>query len=264
MSCQQPTARIVIMAGIAFAMILPAAAGAGPSNPLPGVRTEIQLSLCTPPHELERALDLHRRGAARETWLFDDAALTLYRRGLRIRLRMDAALSELTLKVANQDCAQLHADLLPPGQGKCEYDMHGTTIAGAVSLDKRVSTDAARGLLAGRLQLSEALSAAQIRYLRDVAGAWPLPADLQALGPQWVTTLRAHGKPFDVAVSKIPTGETYVEISRKVAPADAPRLRAELVDELTRAGVSICTDQSAQAADKLRAMRRQAGGVQAR
>jgi hypothetical protein len=238
------------------AAILPDARASGRSSAALQPRTEIQLSLCTAPHQLERTLDLHRHGASVQTWLFEDASLTLFQSGLRIRLRMARGSSELTLKVADQDCAHLPSGLVPPAQGKCEYDMHGTTIAGAVSLSSSLGPDAARSLLAGRQQLSEALSTAQIRYLREVAHAWPLPADLRALGPQRVTNWRADGRPFEVAVSKIPTGETYVEISRKVAPEDAQRLRAALVDELTRAGVSICADQSAQAVNKLRAMQR--------
>ena len=84
---------------------------------------------------------------------------------------------------------------VPPREGKCEYDMHGTTIIGAVSLTRAIGPSATRDQLAGHLPLAEAMSAAQIRYVRDVVGAWPLPIGTKALGPQRVVSYRSKGKP---------------------------------------------------------------------
>jgi len=249
-------AGVAVLASLAFAATSPDAAGAGHSGASPVARTEIQIGLCMPPDRIATALDLHPVGAAVEVWLFDDAALTLFERGLRLRLRFAKASYELTLKVADQDCARLAAGLVPPGEGKCEYDMHGATATGAVSLNRSVSPSVARSLSAGRLPPAEALSAAQTRYLREGVGTWPLPANIRPLGPQTVVSYRARDKPYVVDVSQVPSGETFVEITRKVPPADAARLRMALLDELNRAGVAICADQSAQAANKLRALTR--------
>jgi hypothetical protein len=248
-------ARLMVCACLTFTSISPDVVGARPSGAPPPVQTEVQIGLCGPPDQITRALKLHPR-ASRDEWLFDDAALTLFERGLRFRLRVANGSSELTLKVAKQDCAQLAPSLVPSGEGKCEYDLHGTSIAGAVSLNRSVSANATRDLLAGGLPLAEALSAAQIRYLRDVVGAWPLPAGIRALGPLRVVSYGAKDKPFGVEVSQPPSGGTYVEISRKVSTLDAMPIRDALVDELARAGVAICADQSAQTLDKLRALQR--------
>jgi len=249
-------ASIMALALLAFAATAPEATGAEQSSASVAARTEIQISLCMPPDQIVRALHLHPRSAPLEVWLFDDAALTLYERGLRFRLRVAKGRSELTLKLANQDCAHLSPGLLPPGEGKCEYDMHGTVITGAVSLTRTIGPNATRDLLTGHPLLAETLSAAQSRYLRDEVRAWPLPVGIRALGPQQVVSYSAEGKPYSVDVSQIPTGETYVEISRKVPTADAVRIRNGLIDELTRSGVDICSDQSAEAVNKLRSLQR--------
>lgn len=249
-------AGIVVLVLLAFAVAAREATGAEQSSASVAARTEIQINLCMPPDQIVRALHLHPRGTPLEVWLFDDAALTLYDRGLRFRLRVTKSRSELTLKVANQDCAHLPPGLVPPGEGKCEYDMHGTTIAGAVSLTRSIGPSATRDLLTGHLSLAETLSAAQIRYLRDEVRAWPLPVGIRALGPQRVVSYGAAGKPYNVDVSQISTGETYVEISRKVPSAGAVGIRYGLIDELARDGVDICSDQSPEALNKLRSLQR--------
>src|SRR4030095_12820230 len=148
-----------------------------------GARAEIQIGLCAPAGRIVQALDLHGRGTPMEVWQFDDAALTLFERGLRLRLRVTAAgRSEFTLKVANQDCARLDPGLVPPGEGKCEYNVYGTSEAGAVSLTRSLTAKSTKNLLGGRLAPAEALSTSQLRYLRDV-GIWPLPSGIRSLGP---------------------------------------------------------------------------------
>ena len=78
-------------AGVAAAIILrddrePAAAAAGKARGATATRAEIQIALCAPPDQIEHALDLRSRGAPIKVWLFDDAALTLFEHGLRLRL----------------------------------------------------------------------------------------------------------------------------------------------------------------------------------
>ncbi len=85
---------------------------------------------------------------------------------------------------------------------------------------------------------------------------WPLPEGLRALGPIEVLRYRSADKRYDVDVSRLPGGERYAEIARKVAHADVEREHAALRAALARAGVAACADQSAQAADKLRALLR--------
>ena len=53
---------------------------------------------------------------------------------------------------------------------------------------------------------------------------------------------------------QLPGGQRFTEASQKSARAAAPRLRAELLAELTKAGVHLCSDQSSQSAAKLRAL----------
>ena len=243
-------------AAIIFAMT---AAGSGaaagdPPRGAPPTRTEIQIALCSTPERIERALDLRSRGAPIKVWLFDDASLTLFGRGLRFRLRVAGDRSELTLKVADQDCARLDPKVVPPGEGKCEYDIHGTRMAGAVSLSRSLGASSADELLAGRATLARVLSASQIGYLRDVVGMWPLPPGIRALGPLEVRSYRTKGKPYDVDISRLPAGEEYVEISRKVLVADADRATGALEADLSRAGIEMCADRSAQAVNKLRSL----------
>jgi hypothetical protein len=191
-----------------------------------------------------------------QVWLFDDDALALYDRGLRLRLRVAQQRGELTVKVADQDCAQFAARGVPPDEGKCEVDLHGAKAAGAVSLGRDLDAVAARDLVAGRLPLAEALGPTQIGYLRAVPGAWPLPGDVRAYGPQRVARYRTKDKRYDVDVASLPGGETFIEIARKVPVAEAAALRDGLEADMTRAGVAVCADQSAQARNKLRALQK--------
>jgi len=100
------------------------------------------------------------------------------------------------------------------------------------------------------------LSPAQITYLREVAGFWPLPPGVRGLGPMRVRTYRTKGERYDIDISQLPGGERYAEISRKVPLADATQTFGTLKANLSRAGVEMCADQSSQAANKLRALLR--------
>jgi hypothetical protein len=250
--------RIALAAGAAIlAVAAGGPAGATAMRPRDSVvRVDIQVGLCSAPEEIERALALRPSGAAQEVWLFDDAALVLFEHGLRLRLRVAKDKSELTLKAGDRNCAQGEASGIPAGEGKCEYDLHGDKVAGALSLTRSLGAEATRNLLAGRMTLADALSPLQAQLLRQTAGVWPLPRGVKALGPQKVSRFRAQGEPYDVDVSRLPGGEVYVEISRKVPMADAARSRAELDADLARAGVAACADQSGQAVNKLRSLLR--------
>jgi hypothetical protein len=212
------------------------------------------MSLCGSADQIVEALNLRPRGPAIQVWLFDDPGLTLFQRGLRLRLRIAEGRGEFTLKVANQDCARLDPRLVPAGEGKCEYDVHGTAMAGAVSLTRTLNGDTTDDLLAGRVPPTQVLSAMQVSYLRDVVGLWPLPSGLRALGPTQVQGYRVKGKPYDVDISRLGADQQYIEISEKVPVADATRKKAALEAVLSRAGVEMCADQSAQAINKLNAL----------
>lgn len=218
-------------------------------------QAEIQIALCAEPHQVVRLLSLTPRGGPRDVWLFDDAALSLFDRGVRLRLRVTDGAGELTLKSAVDDCAKVPPALLKAKAGKCEHDMHGDHVTAALSLTAGLNPARVQALLSGRLPLADALNAAQARYLKDVK-LWPLPADLRRLGPIQVLTFRARDNPYDVDISRMPGGESYIEISRKVALADAPAERKVFDDDLLHAGVAVCADQSAQAVNKLRALLR--------
>jgi hypothetical protein len=249
-------ARAVAAMLVAFAVPGPQAIAAKPLPDAKETRAEVQIGLCAPTDQIERALGLRPRGTPINVWLFDDAALTLFGRGLRLRLRASDGRSDLTLKVANQDCARLDPTVVPPGQGKCEYDVYGTSKTGAVSLTRRLSANSTNDLLAGRVAPAQMLSSSQITYLRDVVGSWPLPPGIRGLGPMHVRTYRAKGGLYDVDISRTPIGEQYVEISRKVPAAEATRAMDVLKADLSRAGVEMCADQSAQVVNKLRSLLR--------
>ncbi len=248
---------IAVLPLAAIAAVLAACPATAVAGGKPKVaNAEVQVALCGDPAAIERALKLAPRGPPQAVHLFDDAALSLFARGVRIRLRSGPDGDELTLKVADQDCAAVPPALLPRGAGKCEYDLHGDKLAGAVSLSQRIGADAARDLVAGRASLASQLAPAQVGYLRDVVKLWPLPDGVAALGPIALTTWRDAGKRYDVDVTRLPGGDGYVEISRKVAADDVPRARAGLDRDLRQAGVEACADQSAQAVNKLRALQR--------
>ncbi len=158
--------------------------------------------------------------------------------------------------MADQDCARLDPKLVPPHEGKCEYDVYGASTAGAVSLTRKLGAKSTSDLLAGRVAPPQVLSPEQIRYLREVVGIWPLPPGIRGLGPMLVHTYRTKDHCYDIDISQIPDGEHYAEISRKVPPAEATRVMAVLKAELSRAGVEICADQSSQAGNKLRSLLR--------
>ena len=226
---------------------LPALAG---DVPPPGARVDIQAALCASPELLKPALNLQPSGPPLNVWLFDDAALHLFEKGLRIRLREGKKGAELTLKAANQDCAHLAPGVMRKGQGKCEYDDHGGHIAGALSLSRKVDATLTADLAAGRKPLASALSKAQIRLLQSVPGAWPQPEGMRALGPTQVSSYQSVR--YAVDFSELPGGERFIEISRKGKVQQAESIRQHMNDDLAAAGMPLCADQSAQAVNKLR------------
>ena len=242
---------------IVAAAVTQRAASVTPRADAKGPQAEVQIGLCAPTDRIVRALALRPRGKPIDVWQFDDDALTLFGRGLRLRLRVAAdGRSEFTLKVADQDCARLDPGLVPPGEGKCEYDAYGARVAGAVSLTRTLDAKSTGDLLAGRVAPAQALAPAQTRYLRDVIGAWPLPPGVRKLGPIEVRTYRSANKLYDVDVSRLPGGEQFAEISRKVPTADAEQARQAMERDLSSAGVPACADQSSQAQNKLRSLLR--------
>ena len=250
-------------ANMALVMMIFAAAvfalrtGAVEAEGVTGTQAEVQIGLCSPADQIVQALDLRPRGSPIKVWQFDDAALVLFGRGLRLRLRVAAdGRSEFTLKVADQDCARVDSELLPRGEGKCEYDVYGTSRAGAVSLTRRLDVKGTDDLLAGRIAPAQALSGSQIRYLRETVGVWPLPPGIRALGPMQVRTYRIKGKLYDVDISQLPDSQQFAEISRKVPVSDAARTMGAMKADLARVGIEMCVEQSSQAGNKLRALLR--------
>jgi len=229
---------------------------AAPSGSVPAPRAEVQVELCTPFADIERSLKLRPDGDPIEVWLFDDAALTLFERGLRVRLRAHGKHGDLTVKIANQDCSRIDAKMVPPKEGKCEFDVHGASMSGTVSLSRHLSRKKWGDLVAGRVATADVLSPVQIAYLRDVAKIWPLPTDLRALGPKQSRAYAMQDKSYEVDVSKLPSGEQYVEMSHRVPVAEAQTARAALDGMLARSGVTVCADQAGQAANKLKLMLR--------
>ena len=242
---------------IAFAAAEPGAFAAGPAPKADRSQAEVQIGLCSPIDHIVQALNLHPRGAPIEVWQFDDPGINLFERGLRFRLRAAAdGHAELTLKVANQDCARFDAKIVLPGKGKCEYDVYGTTTAGTVSLNSKLDARSTGELLASRVELANVLSPSQIRYLREMVGVWPLPDGIRKLGPMQVRTYRTAGGHYDVDISRLPNGEQYAEISAKVTLPEANSTMEMMKAALQRAGVEMCVDQSSQAANKLRSLLR--------
>lgn len=239
-------------AAVALACAWPvfAALAANPDKRAP--RAEVQVELCGDPAAIERALALRPREAPYETWQFDDAALSLLAHGVRVRLRVKAEESELTLKFAGQDCNAMAPGLVPRREGKCEYDVYGASRGGAVSLTRRLDVATTRELLAGRTQVAQVLSPSQVRYLRDVVRYFPLPGDLRALGP---IANRAYATPdnaYEVDLVQLPGGQRYAEISKKVPQAAIDATFRALDARIAQAGVAACPDQTGQAAAKLR------------
>jgi len=249
-------ARVIAVAIAAMVSTASHAAGEKTTSPKAmGASAEVQIGLCGAADHIVRALDLRPRGAPITVWQFDDDALTLLQRGLRLRLRVAVdGSSEYTLKVADQDCARLAPGRVPPGEGKCEYDVYGENAAGAVSITRPLSAKDTGELLAGRSAPAQALNRAQAQYLRKVVRLWPLPAGVGKLGPIEVQRYRTRGDIYDVDISRLPDDQRYAEISRKVPIADATRAMGVLKDDLLKAGVAVCGDQSSPAGSKLRAL----------
>jgi hypothetical protein len=212
---------------------------------------EVQINLCEPADRVIGALGL-KGEAPRQSWYFESRDLALQSRGLVFRLRQTGATAELTLKVARQDCSTIPPALIPDGQGKCEFDLHGESMQGAVSLSRRLNAADTADLLAGRRGLSAALSATQVRFLQERVGLWPLPAGIERLGPVSIATFRRKGERLVVEAWTLPGGERYLEISQKSDQAHALQLRAALLERLEAARIAVCTDQSSQSAAKLR------------
>lgn len=243
-------------AGILLGMLgAPTPAPAGDAR---APRAEVQINLCSEPQEIVRALALEAAaGAPTQVWYFDNADLVLARRGVVVRLRLKSGEAELTLKVADQDCARGAAAAIPKNDGKCEYDLHGSHLKGAVSLSRSLQDSEVQDLLAGRRVLTQVLSGAQVGYLRDVLYAWPLPDALLRLGPAYIENYRSPMGPFVVEMWRLPSGRRFVELSQKTGLEAASGLQATLADALRQAGVQVCEDQASQARIKLEDLLRQ-------
>jgi len=113
-------ARVIAVAIAAMVSTASHAAGEKTTSPKAmGASAEVQIGLCGAADHIVRALDLRPRGAPITVWQFDDDALTLLQRGLRLRLRVAVdGSSEYTLKVADQDCARLAPGRVPPRRGQ--------------------------------------------------------------------------------------------------------------------------------------------------
>jgi hypothetical protein len=201
-----------------------------------------------------RALSLERgRAESREVWYFESPTLEQYARGTVFRLRMGSQERVLTVKASGADCARVDPSLIPAGQGKCEYDVHGEAMQGVVSLELELDEATVRGLLDGRIALASTLSPAQIRYLQ-ILGRWPVAADLRRLGPVRLETYSPGEGCCVVDLWQLPGGRRDAEVSQKTPVAEVDRVRAEILEKLAKAGLEPCPDQSSQAAAKLRAL----------
>ena len=219
-------------------------------------RAEIQVNLCGDPARIIERLQLKAHASVRAVWYFDTPDLALRARGIVFRLRDNREGADLTLKAAGQECATVPSALLPRAEGKCENDWHGTHVQGAVSLSRRLDSTDAMALREGPAALAAALSASQVRFLRERLGAWPLPPGIGALGPVTLQEYRPQQGAYTVEVWTVPPATTFVEISQKSADASAARVRDELLARLARANVEVCADQSSRADDKLEQLRR--------
>jgi hypothetical protein len=152
------------------------------------------------------------------------------------------------------DCASLDPALLAAGKDKCEHDAHGEALATAVSLNADLDEKAASGLVAGSVELASVLTSTQIRFLQSRPGGWPLAAGIAPLGPVSVHAYKPTLGRFVVELWELPGDRHYAEASRKASLADVPRVRSEIVAELTSSGLSPCADQSSRAGDKLRVL----------
>lgn len=214
---------------------------------------EVQVNLCSEPQQIIQALQLKRQGTKlREAWYFDTAELDLFRSGVLFRLRIADQKSELTLKVAHQNCPEINPALLPADQAKCEYDMHGEQLEGAVSISRILESTKVQDLFKGSTALPDLLSPAQVRYLQEGTAVWPLPSGLRRLGPGKIDTYRKKGQPFVVEIWKLPLGQRFIEISQKSNLADVRRVKSNLKEILTRNHVKVCEDQNSQAGRKLK------------
>jgi hypothetical protein len=227
------------------------------ASPPEPARAEVQINICDPPRRIIDALSLTNDPASSRTiWYFDNPSLDQLARGTVFRLRLGADERQLTLKAGVPDCAALDPSLVPERQGKCEIDAHGEVLGNAVSLHADLDEATANGLVAGSVKLASVLTPAQVRFLQSRAGAWPLAPGIAPLGPASVHAYRPGAGRFVVELWELPEDRRYAEASRKAGLADVPRVRAEIVAELTNAGLSPCADQSSRAADKLQALSR--------
>jgi len=236
------------VAAAACALLL----AATPAQGAPEARAAVQINLCAASDAVVRALRL-RPAESFESWYFESPGRVHDKRGQAFRLRTGGSGPQLTLKVADQNCARVDPGLLPAAEARCEYDIHGVKPVGAVSITRSLSAESARALIAGRTALADALSPAQVHYLQ-AAGGWPLAADMRPLGPVRIRAYRSTGVKYVVEAWTLPGDERFVEISQKAPLIAAAALQGELETMLDRASVPRCADQTSQAAAKLDAM----------
>ena len=242
---------------IAAMAALCTAAASSIAAPLPPTApAEVQINVCGDARHIVEALALRADPLAREVWYFDTGDRALFSRGVVFRLRVGKVTPELTMKIARQDCPALPTGALPRSEGKCEYDWHGESAVGAVSLSRVLTANDATALRDGRTPLAAMLSAAQARFLREQLGIWPLPGGIAPIGPATLQAYRPAMGRYVVEVWTLPAGSPYIEISRKSTNADAPRVRDELLALLSHAAVDVCSDQASRAEEKLRLLAR--------
>jgi hypothetical protein len=243
-------------------------AAAVTASPLPAIaaesRAEVQINLCSPSDQVQRALELKAARRKATVWLFDTDDLTLHHSGLRLRLRERGARAELTLKADGQDCRALDPALLAAGD-KCEADLHGDTLEDVVSLGRTINATERASLTAaanarGRT-LARALAAvltpaqrSQLVALRPGSAEAPVPMEIVRLGPSTVLSLTSKSQPFGVEIWLLPGGQQFIELSQKVERAVALKRRDELLGYLAARAVTVCADQASQAENKFEAL----------
>ena len=219
-------------------------------------RAEVQINLC-PEKEGLPALVSALGFAPNPTdtmrvWLYDDAARSLSKvHSLRIRLRIRAnvEMAELTLKLGNQDCKLDAPPTLANEDYKCEYDMHGDTLPtlGTVSFTRSdvpaelvKAPQAADGAV-----LFRALSPGQIKLLTErVPRVLPLSPAVTAQPQLQLDSYKIKKSPGLGVSWPVPkAGQPRVEYEFKVDSRTAAACRVDMVNLLKSKNVIICADQ---------------------
>lgn len=204
-------------------------------------RTEVQVNICDPSHDLARKLELQHwtQEETEETYFIENKNLELYKNSwtLKARINNTDETVDIILKHNQADTTATITD-----SRKCEYDLHGTQKKYACKIESQL-TQADFNNLKNTNDFAAMLSNEQKSWLQ--AESQILPADLEittAFEDQGYT-LKTKDLKIQLGISTNKENTEFTEISTRSKSNEDQQTQQKLLAYLKQKNILLCTDQ---------------------